>query len=214
MSTDQIRNAYVKWITELKLNFFATFNFGRRVNDVAAQTIMKNFFNRVQRQAYGRRWHNRPANQKPVAIGFLEHAKTNPHYHVLLCADRKVRQVLKLKGQDLWLGLAPRGQFHWEPIDHLPRLLRYVTKELKWNDRAESVFVYGPTRQPKKSPKKQPRKSHKERFGKLTANANFVMHAKIRSFRKAGSAVDHSTPGSSSPDRQRPVGRGMSSIHW
>jgi len=213
MNADELRKAYVKWITERKPNFFATFNFERRVGDVAAQTIIKNFLNRAQRAAYGRRWHNRPDAQKPVAVGFFEHAETNPHYHVLIHADPKMRQVLRQRGEQLWTALAPRGQFHGKPIDYLPGLLKYVTKELQWNDRAGSIFVYAPTRRANRSPKKKPPESQKERFGKSTANANFFKHAKNRSFRKAGSAVDHSTPGSSSRGRQKPVARSTSSIH-
>jgi hypothetical protein len=142
----QVRTAFMAWLEEREPNMVVTFTFGRLVKDVAAQVIMKNFMNAIQRAAYGRGWCKRPGNQWPVAVGFFEHETTNPHYHVLMRVDSKFGKVLKSRGAAIWRELAPRGQLHVENIKSLPKLLNYVTKELGWAEQPGSVFIYAPVK--------------------------------------------------------------------
>jgi hypothetical protein len=64
---------------------------------------------------------------------------SNPHCHVLIAASDDESSWLLGEGNDSWLWLQPRGQFEIGEIESLPRVIPYITKELRRGERRNVV---------------------------------------------------------------------------
>ena len=103
----------------------------------------RHFFNRIQDQVRGRHWYRYPAEEWPVAFGFVEHVETNLHMHLAVKAsDLQLRANLQA-GAAEWRKIRPKGDFHADLIEDPVAYISYITKEYRLSDRAANVFVYG-----------------------------------------------------------------------
>lgn len=149
MNSNEARRARAHWLCmlkELTPNYFLTFNFGYAVRSIDADKPMRAFFCALQREAFGRDWASQFSRDWPVAVGFLEHPDTNPHYHVLARISAELASVLESDGQRLWKRIRRRGQLHIEEIRNPDRVHSYCTKRLATRQRFDDVFVFSDTR--------------------------------------------------------------------
>jgi hypothetical protein len=137
-----LRPSLVKWIEALEPNLYVTHNFGFRVSPETGQKSLTRFYNWVQSHVHGRNWNKRYTDQPMVAVGFWEHLDSNPHCHVLVAASDDERSWLLEQGNNGWLTLQLRGQFHIGEIQSLPKVISYITKELYTQDSQDQLFVY------------------------------------------------------------------------
>ena len=137
------RDALIDWIYEIDPNLYLTHNFGYRASFETREKSLKEFYNRAQRQVYGRNWHKRHTDEPMVAIGIWEHLESNVHCHVLVSASSKETTWLKANGADLWRALQPRGQLDISgKIASISKVARYNTKELYAPDSLDQMFLY------------------------------------------------------------------------
>ena len=102
------------------------------------------FLNAIQRRAYGPRWPNRPAADRPAAIGFHEHLDSNHHVHLAVRASPEIMAVLAERGNRTWKAMRLAGDFHFAPIDSIESYTRYITKEIGLQTRMEIAYMYAP----------------------------------------------------------------------
>jgi hypothetical protein len=145
MNTSEKQNLRAAWLHVLEKcapNYFLTFNFGYEIRAINADRPMRTFFNVIQRKTYGRDWASQFDRDWPVAYGFLEHADTNPHFHVLARVSFEIGETLQSQGDRIWKGISRRGQLQVEEILSPDRVRSYCTKRQDF----ENVFVYSDTR--------------------------------------------------------------------
>lgn len=96
------------------------------------------FFNRVERQALGTRWHTKPQSQRLKVVGFFEHLATNIHLHAAVEAPGRAASVL-VNGLWIWRKVRPGGSYDCGPVR--AKWSRYITKDLWADDADRRLYV-------------------------------------------------------------------------
>ncbi|HCX66246.1 hypothetical protein [Parvibaculum sp.] len=99
---------------------------------------------RVNRRALGRRW-SKKVDERMRAAAFLEHPRTNTHWHLLALppvVPEPSGFVHFMEAE--WRKLEPNGTVQIEPIYDSKQLSRYVTKELGDPECWEHFELLGP----------------------------------------------------------------------
>jgi hypothetical protein len=127
---DQTRAAYIELARSIEPQYANTFTFNRAVNSITGQQRIKGFINSLEREVLGRRWSVFPAHMRITAVGFLEHADTNAHWHTVMQIPLHFRKILRTHGEAAWRDLVPQGELDIEWIGSKKKWSRYITKEL------------------------------------------------------------------------------------
>lgn len=143
----ELRAAYRSMIVYQQPNAFLTFNLYHALPAPVLLRLVKDFLNRMQREVDGRRWSRIPPEDRPRAVGAVEHLLTNPHAHVALAAPQRYLDfVFSDAAQALWRRChVNAGQFHAKPITNAVGVARYALKDLRTPADFERVFTYAPT---------------------------------------------------------------------
>lgn len=98
----------------------------------------------VNRRALGRRW-SKKVDERMRAAAFLEHPRTNTHWHLLVLPPvvPEPSGFVHLMEAE-WRKLEPNGTVQIEPIYDSKQLSRYVTKELGDPECWERFELLGP----------------------------------------------------------------------
>jgi hypothetical protein len=137
----ELRLAYIELMLSIKPNMTIMLGSGLGLKPMTMMQQADEFFDRIMRKAYGRKWHLEPAENWPVAIGFIEHADTNLHMHLAIWAPIPVRDQIFV-GNKIWKRLRKGGDYHQEPLVNAEKYARYITKEFKLPTSFENVFIY------------------------------------------------------------------------
>lgn len=140
---EALRRSYCHLLLDLKPTHFITFNFGRPFTTNSAHFAMKGYFQRVERAALGRNWGKFTGEQRIVAIGFLEHLDSNPHWHVAARIPQKAVAALA-NTERRWKTLSAGGHAFVLPIEREAAVANYITKELPRTRHFDEVFIYSP----------------------------------------------------------------------
>ena len=136
------RSAFRQWLSSVQCTWMITHNFGYGIRQHAGDRLMKDFYNRVMREAYGRNWPRRPAGDWIIAIGFWEKLDLNPHAHCELRVPPALEPVLRGPAVQYWAELAPRGHLLAEPLCDEDRVSSYITKRVRHDDDFDRMFIY------------------------------------------------------------------------
>lgn len=141
-----LRDETRAWIIATEPGAMATCSYGYAVDPIVGAASIKHLLNRAQRQAFGRRWAQVPAEYRLSAIGVWErvHRWGNTHCHVLVAGPKPVLRILRGWGAFAWEELQPRGQLHVRPIRSQNDAASYITKCLSVNpsDAYDRLFIY------------------------------------------------------------------------
>lgn len=146
MSPADQRLAFMAWLAELQPNLMVTIGAGPAFSPQRLKRDVERHLNSIERRALGPRWAAKPASDRMTAVGFLEHAESNAHYHLLVQAPDRHEEALVVVGEERWRRRHPGGVHHVQRIDSVPRSARYSTKEL-WSERSfDAIIIHGPRR--------------------------------------------------------------------
>jgi hypothetical protein len=137
----ELRASYVALIKQISPNMVVTLGARLSISPITFQTDAKEFLNRIQRQQRARNWSKWPKADRPVAIGFIEKTKTNPHMHIALKAPDDLIAPF-LAGSSVWRTVRPQGDYHSDHIADPARYASYITKEFYMPVTHEEAFVY------------------------------------------------------------------------
>lgn len=143
----KIQNAYRQVLEKLQPNLMVTHNFGGQYKAETQCSRITQFYNAIQRKAFGRDWAKQFDRPWPRAIGFREHPDTNAHYHVLVSACPALVTAIFAYGPGQWMKLARRGQLDVKQIGpgKLDPLI-YCTKSATHQQAIGDVFLYTDSR--------------------------------------------------------------------
>ena len=140
------RLAFVSWLEEMQPNLMVTIGAGPAFSPGRLKLDVEKHLNAIERRALGPRWAAKPAAERMIAIGCLEHAESNAHYHLLAQAPDRHEEALFVVGEERWRQRHPGGVHHVQRIDSVRKGARYSTKEL-WSERSfDAIIIHGPRR--------------------------------------------------------------------
>lgn len=96
------------------------------------------FFNRVERNALGTRWHLKPLGERLKVVGFFEHLDSNIHMHAAVEAPGRAPSVL-VNGEWTWREVRRGGSYLCEPITGAWDW--YITKDLTPANADERLYL-------------------------------------------------------------------------
>ncbi len=143
----ELQRNYRRQLFDLNPNVALTFNYGYRIDSIKAQGMQSQFFQMAQRKYYGRNWASQQSRGWPIAYGFLEHPKTNPHYHALVEVEAEFANWLLDCGDQMWRRIARRGHLDAKEVYDTAGAIGYWLKRLAREQTFEDVWVYKDTRE-------------------------------------------------------------------
>ena len=146
MQPQTMRDPWVQFIAAQKPNVLLTLGPGNTIRRETLDRAATHFINKLQRSAYGRGWRQRPATERPVALGFFEHVKTTLHLHIAMRAPTNELWRAVQLGAPLWQEIRPRAHYWFEWLERPEDYARYITKEFYVPETRENPFVYAPAK--------------------------------------------------------------------
>ena len=132
----EYRTAMEEWLATIDADLFVTLSFAQDAQLGTARPLLGQWFARLDNLYLGRGWARRSSDERTFAIVVPENISTNLHYHCLMRLPSWGRtQSIADSTATLdrfWHRLVPRGTCDVELIYDLPRLARYVAKQLVW----------------------------------------------------------------------------------
>ena len=123
----QLRDAWVIFLSVYTFQWFATFTFETNVHPEAALKRWRFFINQLNRALYGRRWQKKEHGGVYWILGIERQKRGVIHFHALMGAVNDLNEIAsRLSCMDYWNELA--GFARIEAIRSNEAALRYVTK--------------------------------------------------------------------------------------
>ncbi len=143
MKQENFRAAIVDLIVDLDPNVTVMLGAGEGLSLITFDGQARHFLNKVHNQAYGRNWARRSPYERIEAVGWPEHVDLNLHMHLALRVPNPDLLRCLQAGRKTWGSIRLKGDYHCEQIKTTPLLYaRYITKELRFRDVRENMFVY------------------------------------------------------------------------
>jgi hypothetical protein len=149
----QHQHALHRFIADRRPDLAVTFNLKRALDFYTLQSAIELFMNRMQREVDGGRWHRKPPNDRPAAIGMFQNPDTNPHVHASIYAPaRYVEFLLSDAAKRLWLSChAQCGQLDAEPPRDVRRWAGYQIRHARGAEALDGMVLYVPYSRPERS---------------------------------------------------------------
>lgn len=112
------------------------------------QKLVSRFDQQLHRELNGRDWLKK-SECRLIGLGFVEHADTNIHCHLLVDRTplRCSNVAFWIACRKVWGRLAPAGNVMIQPVDHRrAKIASYLTKELWKPAMHDAVIFIGPAR--------------------------------------------------------------------
>lgn len=151
-----LRAAFRTMIADQKPDAFLTFNLHHGLPVPVLDRIIKDFFNRMQREVDGRYWSRLPSQDRPRGIGAAEHPHSNTHAHIAMAAPpRYLDFVFSDAAEPLWRRChVNAGQFCAKPVTDVAGLAGYTLKDVRGMADLDRIIAYAPMcRVPHPAPK-------------------------------------------------------------
>ena len=146
-SSVQPRVELQRLIAEHNPDLMLTLNLHRALDLWKFQGLLDHFMNRVQRRVDGGKWARIPPDDRPSAIGMVEHLEKNPHAHVAFYGpERFVSFALTDAAKAEWRACHEHcGQLHavktWDPAGQAA----YMLKDFRGGNGGDRLLIYAPT---------------------------------------------------------------------
>lgn len=147
-------DALHKFIADRKPDLAVTFNLKRALDFYTLQATIKLFMNLMQREIDGGRWYRKPPADRPIAVGMLENADTNPHVHASIYAPTRFVEFLSSNAaEELWQSCHPRcGQLDVSKPKSIARWAGYQIKKAYGPEALDRMILYVPEVRAEKPP--------------------------------------------------------------
>ena len=109
------------------------------------QNLVYQWEAKLHRKFLGRNWH-RMTDRRMQGYGFVEHAQTNIHYHLLvdLAPLNAVRPMVDIQAHQVWRRLTGRGDLDIRPVESNRRdVVEYLLKE-HWKAEVRDALLFFP----------------------------------------------------------------------
>lgn len=132
------RNDWISLLRMLKDPLAITLVSNHELSLGAMRRCADEFFNRIERNALGARWHRKALQQRLKVVGFFEHLDSNIHLHAAVEAPGRAPSVL-VNGEWTWRCVRPGGSYLCEPITGAWDW--YITKDLTPINADERLYL-------------------------------------------------------------------------
>src|SRR3954463_5899698 len=128
------RSEFEKMLRSLDVDLFVTVSFSQNTRFQQARPLLGQWYARLDNHYLGRGWTRQDSDKRTFAVAVPENISTNLHYHCLmrLPAWSRTQPIdeCAVALDRYWRRLAWGGTCDVELIYDLPRLARYLAKQL------------------------------------------------------------------------------------